>query len=809
MNRSYFFSRLAACTCVCFAFLLSVPVAAEPQTAPENLDLIVLLPAGGDPVAVAEAINSPSPLQPIPYGLETGNPVAAQILIEERPEGATLQWVLANPDRPLSRLYRYLVLTYPQDTDLGNVRTALQGIGEVEHVEPNYLLELHSAWSPSDPLLGATGQAVNVSQWGTHALRLPEAWEWSKGFAPIGFLDTGIERAHEELATWKLSDPMNPSSRLLLNGGNVREHLSYNRRDRTCDFDELTIDPVKAGHGSHTTGIAAAATNNGSGVTGACWNCPVQMQLTFGRNEDGEIQAAFGFAADGLSALSQHGAPAVNMSFAVSGFYSCENGDFGSFCSALALAQERDQVMVVSAGNNKVTLGFPATDPRTIAVGGTERDLASTLGFARWEDCPGPGIECGSNFGEALELVAPAKEVLSSVYTGKDHLAAICGDSTDGIPGNGYGLCTGTSMAAPYVAGIVGLIRSVQPLLDREQVRDVLTSSSSHFGNFTPELGNGMPAADKAVKKALGSVRGQTLNNRLTPLFSLYSPTGGIHVYTPWPSEAIAFFFDPNTPFICEGPLVPGYRAFPGYDTCTISPCPETTPRSSFSVLTSDRPLPGLPTPVPLYRVRFDPDTYWRCDPLRPHVPGRSFAYTTTNAGIEFFKNDVLGHVTPGDEDSAEIGYDLDGILGYIFPRCSPEPQCMPPGTTRLRRLYHPAKDDYIIFPDEETSYWMSQGYVETSTLSTVLGYVYANTDSDLDGLINGFEDLIGTDKNVYDSDCDGVPDGTEVLRYDTSIHGYSDPLEGPCGYLFVDGFEIGSTARWSLTLFVDDGIGF
>ncbi len=464
--------------------------------------------------------------------------------------------------------------------------------------------------------------------------------------------------------------------------------------------------------------------------------------------------------------------------------------------------------MVVWAGNNKDTLGFPSTDARTIAVGGTERDLASPLGFARWEDCAGPGIECGSNFGEELDLVAPAKDVLSSVYTNKDHLPS-CGDSADGAPGNGYGLCTGTSMSAPYVSGIVGLIRSVQPLLNREEVRDVLTSSSSHFGDFTVELGNGMPAADKAVKKALGCVRGQPLNNRLTPLFSLYSVAGGIHVYTPWPSEALAFFFDLYAPFTCEGPLVRGYPAFPGYETCTISPCPETTPRSSFSVLTSDRPLPGLPTPIPLYRVRFDLDTYWRCQQPSQHVAGRSFAYTTTSGGIEYFKNNVLRHVTPGDPHSLRIGYELDGILGYVFPRCTPEPQCMPPGTTRLRRLYHPAKDDYIIFPDEETAYWMSQGYVETTTLATVLGYVYANTDSDFDGLINGFEDLVGTNKNVYDSDCDGASDGEEILNYNSAIHGYSDPLEGPCGYLFVDGFEVGSTERWSLTSFVDDGIGF
>ncbi len=776
---------------------------AEPEAGIESRQLIALLPPEGDPVVIADAINNPSPSKPIPYGLDTAGPTAAEPLILRRPTSTTLQWVQANPDRPLSRLYRYLVLTYAPATDVDTVRSALESLGELQHVERNLTFELQAALQPADPLLGSPGQPVNSSQWGSHALRLPEAWEWSKGHTPIGFLDTGVEVAHDELKTWTQG-----AEALVLNGGNVREHLSYNWRTTSCDIDEKTIDMLQAGHGSHTTGIAAAATNNGNGVSGACWNCPVEMQLTFGRNEHGDLDTAFNNAAAGLTALGAAGAPIVNMSFAASGFYTCSPASFPAFCNALALAAERDQVLTVSAGNNKQTLGFPATDPRTLAIGGAERDLAAPFGFARWDDCPVSGIECGSNFGPELDLVAPAKEVLSTVYTDLDHLAT-CGDSADGIPGNGYGLCTGTSMSAPYVAGIVGLVRSVQPLLDRDEVRDVLLSTASHFGDFTETLGNGLPLADAAVKQALGSVGGQNLNNRLTPLFLFYSPLAEVHALTPWPSEALAFLFAADEPFEGRGPLAPGYLAFPGFDNCTISPCPATTPRSSFSVFTSDRQVPGLPPLVPLYRMRFDTDHYWRCQPNNVHYPTLSFGYSSTAGGVEYFKNEILGHVIPGNMDSLLIGYELDGILGYIIPRCSPEPACMPPGTTRLRRLYHPQKDDYLIFPDEETAYWQSQGYVETTTLSTVLGYVYANTDSDFDGLIDGFEDLIGTKRNVYDTDCDGMPDGAEILNYDSSLHNYSDPLEGPCGYLFVDGFETGDTVRWSLTSFVDDGIGF
>ena len=790
----------------CLVEICGLEAQLEPPRAVPN-ELIVLLPPASDPVAVVAAINHPSPSQSIPYGLGTASPLSAKLLIEPRPVGTTLQWMLNHPHRPLSRLHRYILLRYPSGTDTTNVRATLEGIGEVEHVEPNYTFELHSALVPNDPLLGQPGESVTASQWGTHVLRLPEAWEWSKGHTPIGFLDTGVDREHEDLKTWRTEGT---PPRLVLNGGNVREHLSFNHRRRSCDIAETSSNPNKAGHGSHTTGIAAAATANMKGVSGACWYCPVQMQLAVTNDAlaPGESQVSeLENTAPALKSLSDQGAPVINMSVAASGFYECPFLELSSFCTNLALVKERDQVFVASAGNLKYPIGFPANDPRAIAVGGVERDFSSPLGFARWDDCAAGGHQCGSNHGIEMDVVAPAKEVLSTVFKGKDHLVD-CGDTSAGTPTDGYGLCTGTSMAAPYVAGIVGLIRSAQPLLNREQVRDVLISSGSHKDTFTNQLGYGVPYADVAVKKALGSVGGQTLNNRLTPLFSLYSVAAEIHVLTPWPSEALAFVFDPIEPFGGAGQSVPGYLAFPGYEVCTISPCPDATPRSTFSVFTTHRQIPGMPQLVPLYRVRFDYGHYWRCTGDLTPRPGRSFAYATTTEGVEYFKREVTAPV-PGAPANTQIGYELDGILGYIFPRCSPEPSCMPPGTTRLRRFYHPQRDDYVLFPEEQLAYWQSLGYVETTTLSTVLGYVYANTDTDYDGLIDGFEDLIGTKKNVADTDCDGISDGAEVGTYDLTLHGYRDPLAGPCTYLFADGFETGNTARWSSTSFLDDGIDF
>jgi hypothetical protein len=73
--------------------------------------------------------------------------------------------------------------------------------------------------------------------------------------------------------------------------------------------------------------------------------------------------------------------------------------------------------------------------------------------------------------------------------------------------------------------------------------------------------------------------------------------------------------------------------------------------------------------------------------------------------------------------------------------------------------------------------------------------------DTDHDPLIDGFERLLGTDPAVADTDCDGMSDGMEILRYDQTKGQYGDPLLGPCWTpytIFANGFESGDTSRWS-----------
>jgi hypothetical protein len=140
-------------------------------------------------------------------------------------------------------------------------------------------------------------------------------------------------------------------------------------------------------------------------------------------------------------------------------------------------------------------------------------------------------------------------------------------------------------------------------------------------------------------------------------------------------------------------------------------------------------------------------------------------------------------------------GYNHRGRQGYLYPVCSPEPACLPPGTVRVMRQCNPVIDDCAVFPESQLSLWLSRGYTQPmfSGGVTVLGYAYPNVDSDGDGLVDGLEHVIGSNPFAADSNGNGTIDGLEFPQAGVS---FSDPCSGANTCLrrpqevFADGFE-------------------
>lgn len=803
--------RQAAALCLLAWSAIASPGQAE-SSAPS--ELIVLLPAGADPLGVADMINQGG--GNVPYGLSLGNPLRASLAFGPRPEGRTLAFIEANPDEPLAKLHRYLLLEYPAPTDVRAVQAALEAEGQLPSVEPNLDFRLSSAATaaPNDPFFGTLLGDPNFSQWASHLMRFPAAWALASGHAQVGIVDQGIQVDHPELLDYLKTGPAGP---WLYLGGNVRTQRSFSvalppvptQSDR-CRYDERDSGDFWAGHGTHVAGLIGARTNNSAGVAGTCWNCSLMVAKAF-ENQATPV-AGISSAGEAAAQLINQGAQLLSFSFGIEkSAYDCTLFPSRSMCMLLQLVAQRHVVVAAAAGNDRVTVEFPASEPMVIGVGGLQRSLDPPY-YQYWDEgpsCPRPdGDECGANVGSALDLAAPAKNVLSTLYTNWNHNAELsCGDRPDmpGIPNDGLGVCTGTSMATPLVAGLAAIVRSVNPWLNNLEVADVLTSTSTHANARTDTLGYGLPRADVAVVRGLGTVAAETLKNRLTPVIGMKSLTPAqIHFFTTAPQEASALTLDASDPFDTFGPEVPGY-SLPG--ACSGGGiCPPNPPKASFFTWTTGTPAAGGQALVPLYRLRYDPRQAATCaDRSLPPLSDRRFAYALSAAEIDHFRNTTI--------DGFGTGYEVDGILGWLHPWCEPNLTCRPPGTIALYRFYKAATDDWALVVEADRSEYSEAGYGNAASIFPGVGFVYPNVDSDNDLLIDGWERVLGTNPQVNDTDCDGIGDGVEVRVYRStglpSEHGYRDPLAGPCQLFFHDGFETGDTSGWSATVFLDDGVGF
>ena len=425
-----------------------------------------------------------------------------------------------------------------------------------------------------------------------------------------------------------------------------------------------------------------------------------------------------------IAFAADHGLQALNMSLgdqkSSPRFSSCDDQNYKQVCDALAHAHERGVTLAGAAGNDRENrVAFPAQSPHVIAVGGLQYHPNGSVywvagyGPLGSSNCSGTGKsdECGSNYGTELDVMAPAKDVVSTVIPGNTQYGGVfssfpCGDAY-GPPGtsDGYGDCTGTSMSAPHITGLVGLIRSSNPLLNPDQVLAALkTGGRPCVGDYSERCGDGqpngarapVPDARRAVEAALGSRRAL---NRLTPLFSFYSnpyrDAGNVdhevydHFYTTVPQMALAALtyggLLPQPAIVQDiayhaiGSPVTGYNALPEPE-CSFSPClTYGTPKAIASIFTTHvNPVGGGPELVPLHRYS------WACsNPNGTGCPGGN-AYHVSHV-----------YSTDTGENFPSQGYQLDGIEGYLYPRT----QARPAGTVKLCRKYDSTRDDYVLFP--------------------------------------------------------------------------------------------------------------
>ncbi len=353
----------------------------------------------------------------------------------------------------------YTIMNYPDDMRLMKIKlpasksitNALEEISLFEFVEgvsPILIGEMYV--SPNDSLYGRW-QADIFSLIGA-----PSAWNITTGNSDIivGILDSGIPMVNGVLSHWDLRN----SSRVILGKAFV---------DAVGLKDEN-------GHGTHVAGILSAETNNRDGVAGTSWKTKLYIDKIV-RKVDGAIFSDIFYAA--VKHMIDTGCvKIINFS---GGWPSSDS----YISSAIVYAYNHNVLFVASSGNYNTAVAAPASlsedYSNVIAVGATNDD------DTRWYN---------SNYGPELNIVAPGVNILSTLPN----------YNYDNSYGLNYGRISGTSMAAPFVAGVAALMLSVNPNLTPSQLRSMLQESATQVSGmngdtFHIEYGYGRLHAYKAL----------------------------------------------------------------------------------------------------------------------------------------------------------------------------------------------------------------------------------------------------------------------------------------------------------------------
>jgi len=386
--------------------------------------------------------------------LEGANPHHLPISTIPALDGLRGKYNITNLSRPffaaktsdeLQRTYLVEFANYALVEDFVKELASIKNINYAEKVPLD-----KKCLTPNDPSFG--------SQYGLNIIGAQAAWDYfSTGSnIVIAIVDDAVERTHGDLSPNLWVNPGDPA------GGGDQDGNGYiddiNGWDVGSNDNNPNPPSSSYDHGTHVAGISSARSNNSTGVASIGYSCKLMcIKAT-------TTPTAITNGYDGIVYAAANGAHVINMSWGGPGFSTTAqnvcNYAWGEGC-----------ILVAASGNDNVSSQFyPAAYNNVISVAATNSsDQKASF----------------SNYGAWIDISAPGNNIYSTTV------------------GNTYGNKSGTSMASPMVAGLVGLMWSLNPGMTQTDLINCLLTTADNINAMNPsyigQLGSGRIDAAAAM----------------------------------------------------------------------------------------------------------------------------------------------------------------------------------------------------------------------------------------------------------------------------------------------------------------------
>ena len=326
-----------------------------------------------------------------------------------------------------------------------------------------------------DPLIG--------EQWALDSMSVPDAWDAVEqagaSQVTVAVIDAGFRTTHEDIT-----------------GNLAAQYDAVTKEDRIYPTNLMQRD---LNHGTHCLGVVGAVAGNGKGIAGTagnfCKTLPVRVQNDNGAIYDSTVVSAYAYL---VTNKERYGIRVVNISLGAPSSTPVEGATDNVLYQSIQDAHDAGIVTVAAACNNMTSGGtswtapfysFPSDFPNTVSVINLQKDEGNSDGVRR---------NSTSNFNVegqmAKNISAPGTDI-KSVW---------------GTSDTSYSLLSGTSMAAPAVASVLGLEFAANPGLSADEAVEILyeaandlTASTGTQEGWDVQTGYGEVDARDAVKWAI------------------------------------------------------------------------------------------------------------------------------------------------------------------------------------------------------------------------------------------------------------------------------------------------------------------